>query len=193
MKKLSLLIFLLATLQIKAQNKTPIIKFSVVTPDVVRVAHDYYNHFFYIKGEKISETESSIEYKSKIFPPGALECSVMQIKSLQDVYSWQAVMMNTEDYDKAVEKYKQIYHQLNGANFTTTDGKTCKIRGSFDAPDMNRAFASSILEPDVKEAYIQRLKIEVALSYNMPDWAVKIMIYEKESDKDIGPTERTAQ
>ena len=193
MKKLSLLIFILATLNIKAQNKPLVVKFSSVTPDVVRAAHDYYDHFFLIKGEKISETESTIEYKSKILPQGAVESTVMQIKSLQNVYSWQAIMMNTDDYDKAVAKYKQIYRQLNGADFAMNDGKACKIRGSFDAPDINRAFASSILEPDVKETYLQRLKIEVALNYNMPDWAVKIMIYEKEPDEDIRPTEKTGQ
>jgi hypothetical protein len=193
MKNLCLLIFTLATLHIKAQNKLPVVKFSSVTPDIVRAAGDYYDHFFYIKGEKISETESTIEYKSKILPQGAVECTIMQIKSLLNVYSWQAIMMNTDNYDNAVAKYKQIYRQLNGANFAMNDGKTCKIRGSFDAPDINRAFASSILEPDVKETYLQRLKIEIALSYNMPDWAVKIMIYEKESDEDIRPTVRAGQ
>ena len=88
-------------------------------------------------------------------------------------------MMNTDDYDKAVAKYKQIYRQLNGANFVMNDGKTCKIKGPFDAPDDNRAFASSILEPDVKEKYLQRLKIEVALNYNMPDWALKFWCMKK--------------
>ena len=101
-------------------------------------------------------------------------------------------MMNTDDYDKAVAKYKQIYRQLNGANLPMNDGKTCKIKGPYDAPDDDRAFASSILEPDVKEKYLQRLKIEVALNYNMPEWTVKILIYEKESDEDIRPTEETS-
>ena len=101
--------------------------------------------------------------------------------------------MNTDDYDKAVALYKQIYHQLNGANFVMNDGKTCKIKGLYDAPDEDRSFASSILEPDAKEKYLQRLKIEIALNYNMPEWSVKIFVYEKESDEDIRPTEGMGQ
>jgi hypothetical protein len=194
MKNLCLLIFTLSSLHIPAQNKLPVIKFtSAITPDIIKVAGDYYDHFFNIKGEKISETESTIEYKSKILPQGALESTITQIKNLQNVYSWHAIMMNTDDHDKAVAKYKQIYHQLNGANFAMNDGKTCKIKGLYDAPDEDRSFASSILEPDTKEKYLQRLKIEIALNYNMPEWSVKILVYEKESDEDIRPTQGTAQ
>jgi hypothetical protein len=192
MKNLCLLIFILSSVNITAQNKLPVFKLTpAITPDIAKVVRDYYDHFFHIKGEIISETESTIEYKSKILPQGALESTITQIKNLQNVYSWQAIMMNTDDHDNAVEKYKQIYRQLNGANLVMNDGKTCKIRGPYDAPDDDRAFASSILEPDVKEKYLQRLKIEVALSYNMPGWSVKIFVYEKESDEDIRPTQGT--
>src|ERR1700733_10139168 len=108
MKKLCLLFCILSALHIAAQSRLPALKLtSAVTPDIVKVARDYYDHFFNIKGEKISETESTIEYKSKIVPQGALESTITQIKSLHDVYSWQAIMMNTDDYDKAVAKYKQ--------------------------------------------------------------------------------------
>ena len=65
------------------------------------------------------------------------------------------------------------------ANFTMNDGKTCKIKGPYDAPDDDRAFASSMLEPDVKEKYLQRLKIEVALNYNMSGLDVKILYMKK--------------
>ena len=194
MKNLCLLFFILSAFHITAQSRLPALKLtSSITPDIVKVARDYYDHFFHIKGEIISETKSIIEYESKILPQGALESTITQIKNLQNVYSWQAIMINTEDHDKAVEKYKQIYRQLNGANLIMNDGKTCKIRGPYDAPDDDRAFASSILEPDVKEKYLQRLKIEVALSYNMPRWSVKIFVYEKEPDEDIRPADGTGQ
>ncbi|MEP6951999.1 MAG: hypothetical protein ABI863_22105 [Ginsengibacter sp.] len=194
MKKLCLLVFILSALQVVAQNKLPAFKLtSVITPDIVKVAGDYYDHFFHIKGEKISETESTIEYKSKILPEGALESTITQVKSLQNVYSWQATMMSTDDHDKAIAKYKQIYRQLNGANFTMSNGKTCKIKGAYDAPDDDRSFASSILEPDLAEKYLRRLKIEVALNYNMPGWSVKILVYEKEADDDIRPTGQAGQ
>ena len=192
MKKLCLPFFIFSLFFAAAQNKLPVLKFaSTVRPDIIKVAADYYDHFFNIKGEKISETESTIEYKSKILPRGAVESTILQIKSLHNVYSWQAIMMNTDDPDKAISKYKQIYRELNGAGFVMNDGKSCKIKGFYDAPDNNRPFASSMLEPDVKEKYLQYLKIEVALNYNMPYWTVKVLIYEKEPDEDIRPSGET--
>ena len=194
MKNLCLLIFVLLSPGILAQNKLSVHKFtSAIKQDILKVAGDYYDHFFNIKGEIISETTSTIEYKSKILPQGALESTITQIKNLQNVFSWQATMMNTDDHDRAIAKYKQIYSQLNGANFVMNDGKTCKIKGPYDTPDEGRAFASSILEPDVKEKYLRRLKIEIALSYSMPEWSVKILVYEKESDEDIRPSGGTGQ
>jgi hypothetical protein len=194
MKKLCLPFFILSAFHITAQSKLPALKLTLtIAPDIVKVARDYYDHFFHIKGEEILETESTIEYKSKILPQGAVESTITQIKSLQNVYSWQAIMMNTDDREKAIAKYKQIFRQLDGANFTMSDGKTCKIKGLYDAPDDDRSFASSILEPNVTEKYLRRLKIEVGLNYNMPGWSVKILVYEKESDEDIRPTEETGQ
>ena len=189
MKKLWSILLIVATQHITAQNKLPALKIShTIKPDIEKVVKDYYDHFHNIMGEKIAESESTIEYQSNVLPQGALESSITQIKSLHNVYSWQATIMNTDEYEKAAEKYKQIYRQLNNANFNMDVHKTWKFSGLYDAPDDARAFASSILEPDVSERILQRLKIEVALNYNMPEWTVKVFVYEKESDEDIRPT-----
>jgi hypothetical protein len=194
MKRLCLLVFLHISLNVAAQGKIPLVRSnSLCTADVIKVASDYYDHFYHIIGDKIGETESTIEFKSKVLPQGAEESTIIQIKSLQNVFSWQAVMMNIDDYDKAVARYRQIYRQLDGASLTMNDGKKCRMKGSYDAPDNDRGFASSILQPDVNEKYLQRLKIEVALNYNMPEWTVKVMVYEKEADEDIRPSETIVQ
>ncbi len=41
---------------------------------------------------------------------------------------------------------------------------------------------------DANNKAIQPFKIEVALNYSMPEWSVKIYVYEKENDEDICPT-----
>ena len=68
-----------------------------------------------------------------------------------------------------------------------------KFAGSYDTPDNTRSFASCVLEPDLDDKVLQRLKIEVALNYNIPEWSVRILIYEKENDADIRPTENSGQ
>ncbi|KAA9041827.1 hypothetical protein FW778_07370 [Ginsengibacter hankyongi] len=192
MKKLLSLIFIFSTFHLLAQKSLLLLKTgSSIKPDIEKVARDYYDHFDNIKGEKISESESTIEYQSKIIPAGSLESTITQIKSLHNVYSWQTTLLKTDDYEKAVEKYKQIFHQLNGSNFKIQENQSWKFEGLYDTPDDARSFASSILEPNVSDKVFQRLKIEIALNYNMPNWTVKVMVYEKENDADIRPSEKT--
>lgn len=191
MKRLGSIFVLLITIQLSAQNKIPALKISSsIKPDIEKVAGDYYDHFDQIKGEVISETVSTIEYASKVLPLGASESSITEIKSVHNNFSWQAIMFTTEDYKKATEKYKEIYNELNGTNYNMHENRPWRFKGSYDSPDDDRAFASSILEPDKSEKSLRKLKIEVALNYNIPEWTVKVLIYEKESDEDIRPTEK---
>ena len=193
MKKLLPLIFIFASFNLLAQKSILLLKTgSSIKPDIEKVARDYYDHFYNIKGDTISESESTIEYQSKVIPASSIESSITQIKSLHNVYSWQATLLNTDDYEKAVEKYKQIFHQLNGSNFKIQDNQTWKFEGPYDTPNDARSFASSILEPTVNDKVFKRLKIEIALNYNMPDWTVKVMVYEKEKDADIRPSEKNS-
>ncbi|MDQ6889954.1 MAG: hypothetical protein M3Z56_06745 [Bacteroidota bacterium] len=189
MKKLCILISMLSTLTITAQNKKTPVKFvAAITSDIEKVAKDYFNHFQNIKGEQISETNNIIEYNSKIIPQGAIESTIMKIKSLDNSYSWEALMLDTEDFNNAVAKYRQLYRQLNGARLYLDDDKSYKLKGVYDAPDEARGFASSLLGVEVHEKALQQFKIEIALNYTMPEWSVKIYVYEKEDDEDIRPT-----
>jgi hypothetical protein len=192
MKKLSTIFLILLSPYLFSQQISSIVKISGnIKPDMQKVVGDYYDHFYNIIGDKLSESVSTIEYESKVVPQGAVESIITEIKSLHNVYSWEATMLKTDDFKKAVEKYRQIYRELNGASFKMYDNKSWKFKGAYDTPDDSRAFASSILEPDVPESVLQRLKIEVALNYNMSEWTIKLFVYEKESDDKIRPTERT--
>lgn len=160
----------------------------VIASDIEKVAKDYYEHFDNIKGEKISETPNMIEYASKINPPGAIESTVMQIKSLENSYSWQALMLDTESYNAAVAKYKELYRQLNNTRLSFGEGKVYRLKGFYDAPQEAKSFASTLLALDASADELHQFKVEIALSYAMPDWSVKIYVYEKEDDEDIKPT-----
>ncbi|MEO6288542.1 MAG: hypothetical protein ABIO76_01400 [Ginsengibacter sp.] len=189
MKKILGAFFLFYTITAAGQNNISNIKLtSSITTDVGKVATDYYYQFNNIKGEKISETDNIIEYSSKITPHGALESTIIQIKNLENSYSWQALMLDTEDYKQAVTKYKLLYKQLNGARLSFGERKFYTLKGIYDAPDETRGFASTLLALETTESEMRQFKIEVALNYAMPEWSVKIFVYEKEDDADIRPT-----
>ncbi len=189
MKKLCFVLLLLSGLNLVAQNKnTSIQKAPAFNADIEKVARDYYDHFENIKGEKISETENMIEYSSKINPQGAVESTIMQIKSLDNSYSWQALMLDTEDYKQAVAKYKQLFSQLNGAKLSLNDGKSYKLKGIYDTPGEGTHFSSTLLVLDASASEMNQFKIEIALNYTIPEWSVKVYVYEKEDEEDIRPT-----
>jgi hypothetical protein len=190
MKKIYILLLIFTIHDLAAQSKLPFFKITPsVKGDIEKVASDYYDHFYNLKGEQIDETANTIEYRSKLLPQGGMESTITQLKNQQNVYSWQAVMISTDDFKKAAEKYRELYRQLNGSAFIVSGGIQYKLKGEYDTPTEARAFASSILELDAKEKVMQRLKIEVALNYSLPDWSVKLLVYEKEADEDIRPTE----
>jgi hypothetical protein len=190
MKKIFLLLLIFCAKDLFAQSKLNIFKTAPsIKPDIERVVNDYYGRFFHFLGEKIDENLNTIEYKSKLLPQGAIESTITQLKNQRNVFSWQALMLSTEDFEKAVEKYKELYRQLNGSSISVYGERQYKLKGDYDTPDESRSFASSILEPDVKEKYLRRLKVEVAMNYSLPNWNVKLLVYEKEADEDIRPTE----
>jgi hypothetical protein len=97
-------------------------------------------------------------------------------------------MFESEDYQAAVAKYKEYYRQLNGCTLTFYDKSSYKLLGNYDTPDENRSFASSILQLNNDNPDLALFKVEIALNYSLPQWTVKIMMYEKVADNKIRPT-----
>ena len=190
MRRFLLLLFMASPFAVFAQPKlkltksTPSVKFVVE-----QVARDFYQNFNNLKGDTLNITGSAVEFTSKVVPVGALSTSITKYVD-PNSYSWQSTLFKSEEYEAAVEKYKEYYRQINGATVTFYDKTSYKLSGYYDVPDENRAFASSILELNGTNHDLQLFKVEVALTYTMPEWFVKLMIYEKVADKDIRPTIR---
>ncbi len=127
MKLQMIVVILLTTLSISAQSKLNLIKSTPsVKQDVEKVARDYFQNFNNVKGDTILQTSGTIEFSSKIIPVGAVDCSITKY-SEPNSYSWQATMLQTEDFKEAVSKYKQYYRQLNGANIAFYDKTSYKL------------------------------------------------------------------
>ena len=188
MKQLIAVVILFTTTTLSAQTKLSVFKSSnSIKPDIEKVVHDYFDNFENIKGDTLAQNTSIIEFASKIIPAGALDASITSYKTPKS-YSWQSTMFKTEEYKEAVSKYKQYYRQLNGATFVFSNETSYRVAGQYDAPDEARAFASSILEVGSYDRSMKLFKIEIGLNYLFPEWAVKIMVYEKVNDEDIRPS-----
>ena len=81
MKKLLIPVLIFSGISVRAQNKLPVIKVAnIIKPDIEKVARDYYQHFYNIKGHPILESVNTIEYQSKVIPQGASDCIITEIK-----------------------------------------------------------------------------------------------------------------
>ncbi|MEO6837468.1 MAG: hypothetical protein ABI261_01115 [Ginsengibacter sp.] len=189
MKQLIILgILLFPSFGINAQPRVaPLTSATSIKSVVEKVARDYYQNFNNIKGDTLNQTGSTIEFKSKISPAGSIETSIIKYIDPYS-YTWQSTMFESEDYQSAVDKYKEYFRQLNNCTLTFYDKTSYKLSGNYDVPDENRSFSSSILQLDSSNRDLRLFKVEVALNYMMPTWTVKVMIYEKVADEDIRPT-----
>ena len=188
MKKMIFTILIFPAMAVTAQTRIYFKKSpNTLKPVVEKVARDYYQNFNNIKGDTVNETESTIEFTSKVAPVDAISTSITKYIDPYS-YTWQATMFQSEDYEAAVEKYKEYYKQLNNCTLTFYDKTSYKLVGGYDTPDESRAFASSILQLDAVNRDLELFKVEVALNYSLPDWTVKVMVYEKVADDKIRPT-----
>lgn len=173
---------LLTTLSVTAQFNLPIN--NAFKNDVQKVVEDDPHGFASLRGQVMVTNPQTVEYASLIIPNGAQESSIIKYSSANNVvYSWQSIMLTTEDLTEAQKKYKWLYHQLKGMNVKyVVDIYT--LRGKYEVPDESRRFTTSVLTVQSPPTPLQKLKIEVSMVYEFPEWKVSLLVYEKEKEDD---------
>ena len=186
--RLPVLLFFFVFNYAYAQQKLPID--NSLRNDFQKIVTEYPLHFAGIRGGIVNQNPQTIEYRSEIKLRDAMECSIIKYSSgSKPIYSWQGVMFMSEDFEAASKKYRWIFNQLKGLNiYYVKDQYT--LQGSFEEPDESRKFSNSILEPVSPPGPLKKLKVEVALRFEFPEWKVNLLVYEKErEDDERGETE----
>jgi len=152
--------------------------------DLQKVVEAVPYQFQDMRGKVVANSPRTVEYASLVKPAGAQETLIVKYSSeAKPVYSWQSVLLTTEDYEEAAKKYKTVYNQLKGMNITYVVDKYT-LRGAYEAPDESRGFATSVLTPAHPPAALKKLKVEVSMQYEFPEWKVAVMVYEKEKEDE---------
>src|SRR6266496_1848891 len=132
-----LVLFTMGTLILqttRAQLKLPSLVNNSLLPELEKVVKDYFNHFIYVRGEEIGQNPQSTEYYSSVKISGAEECSVTKYSSARnDVWSWQAVMLTTEEFETAKKKFRTLYSQMNNLAVHFED-QSCSFKGDYETP-----------------------------------------------------------
>ncbi len=174
-----------------AQFKLPTLKNAAPTVnnalrgDIQKVVADCPNQFNSIKGEISEKNPQTVEYQSLLMATGAEACGITEYSYSQTpVYSWQALMLSTEDFEEAAKKYKSIFNQLKGTNVAFDATRNYFMQGTYEEPDENKKFTNSVFNLSTRQEPMNKIKIEVNMQFEFPEWKVNILVYEKERDDD---------
>ena len=156
--------------------------------DMVKVISDYPNGYKNIIGEQIIENPQSIEFECLVMVKDAIKCKLIKYSSnVKEIYSWEAEMMKTDDFETASKKFRAIYNSLQHLT-VKINGSTAVFQGDYINPSEAIKFTTIVLDPGERAPELKKLKLALILETEMLDWVIKIQVYERErGDKDQGP------
>ena len=150
-----------------------------------KVIQDYPNRFKNIKGELIIQNPQTTEYKSTIEIPGSTSTTVTKYSSKKDdVYSWDCVVFEGEDFDIVKNKYKELFGQIKNSIIKIGGQKTFILNGQYETPTEEKKFTNVIFEllPAVGE--MQRVKVDLSMQYQITGWKISLSVYDRDRRDD---------
>jgi hypothetical protein len=80
-----------------------------------------------IIGDEIIQNPQSIEFECLVTIKDAMKCRLIKYSSnLKDIYSWEADMIKTDDFEAASKKFRELYNSLQHLS-VNINGSTCCI------------------------------------------------------------------
>ncbi len=165
-----------------AQLKLPAIK--GLGNDVKKVIEDYPNRFINLMGEIITENTQSTDYQCNFKINGAEEAIITRYSAKKEVCSWQALMLTTDNFEIARQKFKSLYNQLNNLS-VIFGGTSFRLKGKYESPDEKNKFTSVLFSFEPANESAKKLKIEITMQvYEPMEWKVKVLVYDREREDD---------
>ena len=155
--------------------------------DLARVINDFPNGFKNISGQEVIDNPQTIEYESRITVKDATKCRVIKYSATtKDIYSWEAEMLKTDDFEEAAKRFRTLYNLLQHLS-VNVNGINAVFTGEYTRPAESIKFTNIVFSAGDKTADLQHLKISLLLENELLDWVIKIQVYERErDDKDRG-------
>ena len=156
--------------------------------DIAKVLSDYPNGFKNILGDEISQNPQSLEFECLVTIKDAIKCRLVKYSSnVKDIYSWEADMIKTDDFEAASNKFRALYNSLQHLS-VNINGTTAVFKGDYIKPSEAIKFTTIVLDAGDKTPELKKLKLALILEADMLEWEIKIQVYEQErEDKDRGP------
>jgi hypothetical protein len=165
----------------RAQFRIPVTN-NDLRHNLEKVIADFPQELSSIKGNMIERNPQTVEYATVLKFEGAEENTVTQYISSKPVYSWQATVLTSEDFEAASKKYKWLCNQLKVMTINMGNGYTFSLNGDYEAPDDSKKFTISTYHLTPAATYMPKLKVEVGMQFYFPEWKVVLRVYQKERE-----------
>jgi hypothetical protein len=164
-----------------AQLKLPVI--NGAGSDIKKVIEDYPNRFINLMGEIVAENTQSTDYQCTLKVNGAEEVIVTRYSAKKEVCSWKARMLTTENFDKARQKFKSLFNQLNNLSLDMGGGRSFHLNGKYETPLEEKKFATVLFSVEPVIESVKKLKVEITLQYVEPmEWRVEVLVYDRDRE-----------
>lgn len=140
-----------------------------------KVIEDYPNRFKNIKGDLLKENSGSADYRSKVQIPGSLNCVISQVSQPEQVTNWSCSVFVTTEYDKARQKFQELYDQISNTTIRIKGQKPFILNGSYTAPDQENKTTAIRFQMTPAPECVQNLRVEISICYN-EDWEVTLSV-----------------
>lgn len=146
--------------------------------DVKKVIQDHSNHFQNIIGEQIVANPQSTDYHCKLKIEGAEECFITKYSSgAEEMYSWQALMLTTENFNEAKRKFRSLFDQFNNLVIVSS-----QLKGAYETPVEEKKFTSVVFSISPDDEATSKLKVEITIEAEGMDWKVRVLVYNRERE-----------
>ncbi|MEQ1675470.1 MAG: hypothetical protein ABL876_02140 [Chitinophagaceae bacterium] len=153
--------------------------------DVKKVIEDYPNRFINLMGEVIKENPQSTDYQCNFKVNGAEESFITRYSAKKEVCSWEALMLTTENFEKAKQKFKSLFNQLQNLSVMVGEGKPFHLKGTYEAPAESKKFTSIVFSFEPENDTVKKMKVEILLQFIAPmEWKVRVLVYDKDREDD---------
>lgn len=151
---------------------------NTVSAELSKVIEDFPNHFKNIRGEIISQDVQAVNYTSTVNIAGADSSIIIQNGNDSDnIYSWKETVFETEDFDKAKEKFHEYFSKIKGTSVEVDNNKV-SFRADYTEPDDAKRFATIIFMPSPAIKELKHVVIDLSLQYVLSGWQISINVYE---------------
>ena len=178
MKKQLLVFLLLAYAGLTKAQTT----FSHTATDVLQtIIRDYPHRFNNLQGEALEKMPEVIQYKSTVDMPGALRCTVTHFGNAENyIVYWKALMLKTNRYKDACEKYNLLYKEIANSIVKTAYDKPLMVSGRYTTPEESQPTNCTVFNLLPGNVDMQ-VKIKLLLRKRAGEWMVVLYVIEKET------------